>query len=152
LDNPFFDHAPDPDHPGWHKWEMRDTRRFNQQAIGKLIVRRDDNGQARLRMFPTIAHTNLSDNVHGGALLALMDVSLFAGAAVYGVRSVGLAVTLDLSAQFIGAATCGAPIDAVVELLRETGRMIFLRGLVQQESATVAAFSGTVRKPSAPLA
>ena len=35
---------------------------------------------------------------------------------------------------------------ARVELLRETGRLLFLRGLVVQEAGTVASFSGTVRK------
>jgi acyl-coenzyme A thioesterase PaaI-like protein len=36
----------------------------------------------------------------------------------------------------------------VCEVLRETGRLVFLRGLVVQEDETVASFTGTVRKPS----
>ena len=41
--------------------------------------------------------------------------------------------------------------EARVELLRETGRLLFLRGLVVQgdADAKVAAFSGTIRKPTA---
>ncbi len=148
MDNSFFDHAPDPDNPGWCKWDMRDSRRFNGQAIGKIIARAEDNGHARLRMFPTIAHSNLADNVHGGALLALMDISLFAGPRVLGVKGLAMGVTLDLSAQFISAAETGSPLDAVIEILRETRRMIFLRGLLMQGDTKVAAYSGTVRKPS----
>jgi hypothetical protein len=43
----------------------------------------------------------------------------------------------------------GEPLEARIELLRETGRMLFLRGLIVQDSAgTVASFSGTLRKSS----
>ena len=46
-----------------------------------------------------------------------------------------------------------ADIDAVVEVLRETGRLGFLRGLVVQaptdaSETLVASFSATIRKPS----
>jgi acyl-coenzyme A thioesterase PaaI-like protein len=58
-------------------------------------------------------------------------------------------VTLDLSTQFIGAGQVGEPLDAVVEALRETRRLLFLRGTVMQGDHLVAAFNGTVRKPSA---
>ena len=57
-------------------------------------------------------------------------------------------MTLDLSAQFIGGPRIGDPIEAQVELLRETGRMLFLRGLVVQDDQPMASFSGTVRKSS----
>ena len=42
--------------------------------------------------------------------------------------------------------------EARVELLRETGRLLFLRGLVVQgdDAEVMAEFSGTIRKPSAP--
>lgn len=150
MESQHFESGADPEHPGWYKWEMRDKRRFNEQAIGKLIVRKDEDGKARLRMFPAIAHSNLMDAVHGGASLALMDISLFAASRVFGLIDVGRAVTIDLTSQFIGAAQIGTPLDAVVELLRETGRMVFLRGLLVQGDTIVAAFSGTIRKPSPP--
>jgi len=60
-------------------------------------------------------------------------------------------VTLDLSTQFVGAGRVGEPLDAVVELVRETGRLIFLRGLVVQgegDSHIVLSFAGTIRKAS----
>ena len=52
-------------------------------------------------------------------------------------------MTLDLSAQFIGGGMIGEPFEARVELLRETGRMLFLRGLiVQEDTPTIASFTG----------
>ena len=82
---------------------------------------------------------------HGRAILNLIDMSFFAGGYMAGFADVE-AVTLDTSVQFIGAGQLGAPLDAEVELLRETGRLAFFRGLVVQDGATVASYAGTLRK------
>jgi acyl-coenzyme A thioesterase PaaI-like protein len=88
----------------------------------------------------------MSDHVHGGALLGFMDVGLFAASRGFGVLGAGGAVTVDLSAQFIDGSAIGVPLEARIELLRETGRMLFLRGLIVQEARTIASFTGTLRK------
>ena len=49
----------------------------------------------------------------------------------------------------IGAGRVGMPLDAVCEVLRETRRLVFQRGIVEQDGHMVAAFNGTVRKASA---
>jgi uncharacterized protein (TIGR00369 family) len=141
---PHFIYEDDPALPGWKRWTLDDPTRFNT-LLGPLWVRMEE-GQARVRMVPERRHSNLGDNVHGGALLGFIDVALFAAARAHGLLDVGPAVTLDLSVQFIGAGSLDAPVEAEVELLRETGRLIFLRGLVVQGAARVASFSGTVRK------
>ena len=125
---------------------MGNKQRFNHVVIGRLLVRKERDGCARVRMFPTLAHSNFGDNVHGGATLGLIDVSLFAASFALGALDGGHGLTLDLSTQFIGLGKIDQPLDSVVELLRETGRLIFLRGLVVQADTTVAAFSGTIRK------
>ncbi|HEY6916563.1 MAG TPA: acyl-CoA thioesterase domain-containing protein, partial [Allosphingosinicella sp.] len=58
------------------------------------------------------------------------------------------AVTLDCQVQFIAPARLGLALDAAVELIKETRRLAFLRGLVEQDGITIAAFSGTLRKAS----
>lgn len=145
---PAFLHEPDPDHPGWLTWDLSDPTRFNR-VLGKMLVRAEGEGRARVRMFPEHGHSNLSGAVHGGVTLAFIDVALFAGARLFGLVEAGTAVTLDLSTQFIGAGRTGVPLDAEVELLRETGRLLFLRGLIVQGDDKVASFAGTIRKPSA---
>jgi acyl-coenzyme A thioesterase PaaI-like protein len=115
--------------------------------MGRVIVQAGE--KARVRMLnPGREHTNLADTLHGGALMAFIDCALFAGAHGCGLRGVSRAQTIDCSVQFIGAGRPGMPLDAVVELLRETGRMLFLRGQLEQDGALIAAFSATVRKPS----
>ncbi|WP_068077121.1 PaaI family thioesterase [Novosphingobium lentum] len=146
---PGFVSNPDPANPGWLTWHLSDSSRFNAQILGKMLVRLDDDGRARTRMFPERRHTNLMDNLHGGTILSLIDVSLFAGSRLFGLIEAGTSVTLDLSVQFLGAGQPDRPIDAVVELLKETRRLLFLRGLVEQDDERIAAFSGTIRKPTA---
>ncbi len=127
---------------------MTDERRFNANVLGKMILRSEGEGRARLRMFPTIKHSNLMNNLHGGTILSLIDVAMFAGSRTFGLIEAGTAVTLDMAVQFIGAGKMDVPLDAEVELLKETGRLLFLRGLVVQEGVRIAAWSGTIRKPT----
>ena len=148
-DLPLFAYEDDPDMPGWKRWQFRDTTRFN--AFIEPVHVRVEHGVARVRMVPGHRHSNMRDAVHGGALLGFMDVALFAASRGFGCLSAGGAVTLDLSAQFIGAGRIGVPLEARLDLLRETGRLLFLRGLiVQDDEPTIASFAATLRKASAP--
>jgi uncharacterized protein (TIGR00369 family) len=146
--SPYFSYVDDPDHPGWKLWAATDPTRFNS-LLGAMSVRVDGD-IARVRMTPEHRHSNLRDHVHGGALLGFIDIAMFAGCRGFGVINAGGAVTLDLSTQFIGGAVIGEPIEAQVELLRETGRMLFVRGLIVQGAEKIASFSGTLRKSSPP--
>lgn len=146
----FFAYEDDPAEPGWKSWRFRDPTRYNG-FVEPLWVKVED-GKARVRMLPRHEHSNMRDTVHGGAVLGFIDVALFAGSRGLGVLQAGGAVTLDLSTQFIGGAVIGLPLEAHVELLRETGRLLFLRGLVVQGDATIASFVATLRKMPLPVA
>ena len=143
-------YEPDPEHPGWHTWNVADSTRFNAAVMGKLLVRRESDRQVRLRMFPIRHHANLHDKLHGGVTLALIDIALFAASRIVADVDAAGSVTLELSNQFIGSGALDMPVDAVTEVLRETGRLVFLRGLVMQEDHLIASFTGTIRKPGRP--
>jgi len=150
--HPRIRHQPAPDHPGWWTWDVKaesdgegnDDSRYNA-TLGRLLVRPDGEGRGRCRMFPEERHLNLGDAVHGGAILTFIDMALFAGGVLAGA-DVRRAVTLDLETRFLAPARAGRPLDAVVERLHETKRLAFFRGLVEQDGARVAAFSGALRK------
>jgi acyl-coenzyme A thioesterase PaaI-like protein len=145
--HPLIRHAPDPDHPGWWSWDLKEAGdRFNA-VIGKLLVRPDGPGRAVCRMFPEPRHANLGDMVHGGAILTFVDMAFFAGGRIAGADVIR-AVTLDCHVRFLGRGRIGVPLDAEVELLRETGSLVFLQGRVVQEEEIVAGFSGSLRKHS----
>lgn len=142
--HPLIRNEPDPDHPGWSTWDIEGGHCYNA-SIGRLLVKPDGPGRGRCRIFPDAGQGNLGNVVHGGAILTFIDIAMFAGGQVAGMSDTS-AVTLDCSVQFIGAGELGKPLDAVVELLRETGRLVFYRGTVEQDERIVAAFSGTLRK------
>ncbi|QWC55741.1 PaaI family thioesterase [Erythrobacter sp. 3-20A1M] len=140
-----FETGPDPDHPGWNQWNLRDETLFNTAVLGRLIVRREDE-RCRLRMFPQRRHENLQGMVHGAATQGLIDIALFATLHTLGRSDAGPSVTLEISTQFIGGGDPNRPLDAVSEVMRETGRLLFVRGTVEQDDDIVAAYSGIVRK------
>ena len=142
---PVFTSTPDPDHPGWNRWELVDEGRF-LDFLGAVHVRPEPDGKARVRMEPGRRHSNMLNALHGGTVLGFVDVALFAGAETCGAKAAGNGVTLDCNVQFLSPGTLDEPVDAVVEVLRETGRLIFIRGLVEQSHGPVASFSATVRK------
>jgi uncharacterized protein (TIGR00369 family) len=147
-----FLHEPAADYPGWHSWVLADQSRFNAQTMGRMLVRQETlpsgTPATRLRMFTERRHSNLQDAVHGGVILSLIDISLFTALRLLLGGDAAGGVTLDLSTQFIGAGRVGEPLDAVSEVLRETGRLAFIRGTVEQDGTLVAAFNGTIRKAS----
>jgi uncharacterized protein (TIGR00369 family) len=146
--HPLISHVPDPEHPGWWTWDIAErpegAQRYNA-TIGKLIVRGEGEGRARVRMFPTTLQSNLGNVMHGGAILTFIDMAMFAGGHAAGA-DIAFSVTLNLAADFLSPGELEIPIDATVELLRETKRLAFLRGLVVQEDRTVASWTGTLRK------
>jgi acyl-coenzyme A thioesterase PaaI-like protein len=114
--------------------------------FGASRVRVEAPDRARLRIDARRGHQNIVGTVHGGFLMALADQALFICPTALGHNVLG-GVTVDTSCQFIGAGKIDAPLDAVVEVLRETGRMLFARGLIEQDGAVVMSFTGTLRKP-----
>ncbi len=146
LRDDIFENGPDPENPGWRHWNLRDETLFNGAVMGRMITRVDDDGRARLRMFPERRHENLQGIVHGAVTLSLIDISLFTTMHMIGSGNAGPSVTLELSTQFVGAGRPDHPLDAVTEIVRETGSLVFVRGMVVQEAHVVASFSGIVKK------
>nr|WP_298928148.1 PaaI family thioesterase [uncultured Erythrobacter sp.] len=145
LTDDVFDHLPDPDNPGWHHWNLKDDTLFNGAVMGKMITRREGD-KCRLRMFPERRHENLQGIIHGAVSLGLIDISMFTTMHVVGSGNAGPSVTLELSTQFIGGGDPARPLDAVTEIMRETGKLVFVRGEVVQDDDRVAAYSGIIRK------
>jgi uncharacterized protein (TIGR00369 family) len=139
-----FGYLPDPDNPGWQVRKVR-SGRFND-LFGDVWLLVEDGRHARLRVSPQPSHLNVNDDVHGGFLLALIDHAIFACPAAIGIPGSVGGVTIDLSTQFLRAVSGEKPVDAAVEVMRETGRMVFMRGLIEQEGAAAVSFSAVIRK------
>ena len=133
-----------PDHPGWREWHVPGA--FNRDFIGLLLVRDDGGDVARTRIFPGKHMANAYGSLHGGVISAFADASLFAGAGLLSEEHPSAAVTIDLSVQFTGSGNLEEPLDGLVTVLRETRRMVFVQGRIEQGGNTIAGFSGVLRK------
>ncbi len=143
-----FNHDPVLGEAGWIHWNLNDDSRFNA-ILGDIQVK--FGSPALVRMFPEQRHTNIEENLHGGTTLAFLDIALFAGCRGLNLNLGHGPVTLDVSCQFVGAGKAGSPLIAEIELVRETYRMVFLRGRMLQNLANypnhiVASFTGLVKK------
>lgn len=139
------DFVADPDNPGWQVRRAPALDRF-ADIFGDIRVRVEPDGKARVRVDALPLHRNIVEKVHGGFVLALIDQVLFVGPCALGIQGAIGGLTIDTSAQFFGPLAIGRPIDAVVEVLRETGKMVFMRGLIEQDGTAAVSFAGTIRK------
>jgi uncharacterized protein (TIGR00369 family) len=105
---------------------------------------RVDAGRVRCGFEPRREHLNGGGSIHGGALMSFADFSLFAIA--HNALANAHAVTLTCNSEFLSAGRLGAIVEAHGEVLRETRSLIFVRGLVTQDSSPLLAFSGTLKK------
>jgi len=111
--------------------------------LGPVRVRHD--GPAtRVAMEARDGHANNHGVVHGGVLLTLADLSFWAiGLKLNGGRNT---VTVSLTGDFTSAGRVGDLLIAEVEPVRETGSMVFLRGILSAAGAPLLAFSGIIKK------
>ena len=119
-------------HPGLASHPQHNLAMAQMKACGPIFAFELEGGRAQ-------AHGLLN-------ALALIDISRFTTMHNLGTGNAGPSVTLELSTQFVGGGDPARPMDAVTEIVRETGKLVFVRGMVEQEGDIVASFSGIVRK------
>ena len=139
---------PDPEHPDWFSWGDFPHSSF-AAATGRLLFKPDGPGHGITRMFPTEAHMNMGGSIHGGAIMSFIDMSMFAGGLCAGMER-GHYVTLDLTTHFLARGQAGSPLDAHVELVKQTRGHAFLQGLVKQNGENCYSFSGTLKRVNRP--
>jgi uncharacterized protein (TIGR00369 family) len=140
--------VPDPEHPGWFSWGDFPRSSF-AAATGRLLFKPDGPGRGLCRMHPTEAHMNMGGSIHGGAVMSFIDMSMFVGGLCAGMER-GHYVTLDLTTHFLARGQAGTPLDAHVELVRQTRGHAFLQGLVRQNDENCYSFSGTLKRVNRP--
>jgi acyl-coenzyme A thioesterase PaaI-like protein len=88
---------------------------------------------------------NMGGSLHGGSVMSFIDMSMFAGGLCAGMDR-GHYVTLDLTTHFMARGKPGVPLDAHVELVRQTHGHAFLQGVVRQDDQPCYSFSGTLKR------
>ena len=134
----------DPQNPGWYSWGEFARGSF-AAATGKVLFRPDGDGRGICRMIPGEEHMNMGGSIHGGAVMSFIDMALFAGGRCAGMAE-GHYVTLDMTTHFLARGRSGTPLDAHVELVRQTRSLVFLQGVVRQDGEACYSFTGTLKR------
>ncbi len=132
---------------GWMRWQPRGDGRFAEAALGPFAFRDEPGGNSVRCVIETgIQHTNGADFLHGGFIMSYADMVYFAIA----WRSLETtdAVTLTSNYEFVGAGRAGLPLEAVGEIVKETGKLIFVRAMLVQSGEPVCMTTATLRKIS----
>lgn len=137
--------APTSSADGWRPLESVAQESFENQ-LPFLEVRGPEPGFAEMRVTPHVRCANVMGGLHGGFLAAIAEQSLFLPLYLHGRCSRGGIVVIDFNLSYLSGGDISSPIIAKVELLRETGRMAFVRGTLRQRETALVSYSGTVRK------
>ncbi|MDI1296449.1 MAG: PaaI family thioesterase [bacterium] len=130
---------------GWLEWVEPMAGTF-QSLLGPVYSRPDGDRRAIVELDPRDNHRNRLGSLHGGFLAAFADHAYFSAMVALGRPAQASAVTIDLSMQYMAAGQADHILRAEVDLLGETGRLLFLRMALIQDGAPIAASTATLRK------
>ena len=128
---------------GWSLFDLRGTGTWPEhwEPVAYRSLR---DGCYALRVPLQPQFGNRLGGVHGAFLAGLGEHCL---GVPYNAAGLGSGnVTVSLAFDYPAGATTALPLDGEVELLRETGRMMFLRLLFRQGDDVVLSGTGTLRK------
>ncbi len=128
---------------GWSTWGFGSDP--FETVVGPFCFKQEQPGCVRAAFQPVRQHLNGAGAVHGGALMSFADFALFA-IARDAIKDLPGVVTLTMNSEFIAAGGLQGWIEAEGEVLKETGSLVFVRGLLKQNGKTLFAFSGTLKK------
>ena len=126
---------------GWSCW--RGTDPF-EDLIGPYYFREEADGRMRCVFRAEARHMNGGGFLHGGAVLAFIDYSLFIIARDALKSDPG--VTVSLNAEFARSGQLGELIEATGEVTRAGGSLIFIRGQITSRGEIVTPFSGVIKR------
>lgn len=121
-------------HPGWDPFEDRAGPMYEREV----------EGETRCALLLEGHHCNTGGIAHGGLLMTFADYATFAIAreAIGGPGG----ATVSMHHDFCAPASVGDLLEAEAEVVRETNRMVFMRGRMYVGEATVTIFSAVIKK------
>jgi uncharacterized protein (TIGR00369 family) len=133
---------------GWKVWHARPEGRF-VDGLGDVYYR-DEVHEGRAGVTAAIEtarrHANGLGYLHGGFLMAFVDVAMFA--TIRHLLATQAAVTLQCSTDFLGAGAVGERLESHGHVVRETGKLVWVAGTLTQRQGThlVCQWHGLLRK------
>lgn len=127
--------------PSAHGWEIGESDGFIG-LVGPFWTRRES-GALRFGFLAEPRHANLLGIVQGGMIMTFADrgLGIMAWEATEGRPS----ATISFETQFVGAGRIGSFIELSGEVVRRTGGLVFIRGLVTSGPEALASCQGAWR-------
>lgn len=128
----------------WAGWQVWRGDAFEDHA-GPFYFREEPDRSLRCAFRAEAHHLNGGGTMHGGCILTFADYAMF----IIGNKAMGGTgggVTISLNGEFIGPVGLGDLVEAVGEVVRAGGSLIFMRGLISTGGRPVMTFSGVVKR------
>jgi acyl-coenzyme A thioesterase PaaI-like protein len=134
---------------GWRRWHARPDGRF-VDGLGDVFYRSSDAGGSITAIETGRQHSNGLGSLHGGFLMAFVDIALFA--TIRHLLETQAAITVQASTDFLGTGHVGEVLEAHGRIVKETGRLVWVAGTLSQrgDSHLVAQWHGLLRKVPRP--
>lgn len=142
MTNTFFPHC---DESHWQTMPMVAGRSFDAK-MGAFEFRKVSTSNAQARFITNEDCRNIQHGLHGGFLAACAEQAFYLPLYTDRCVALGRVVTIDFNMQFLQGGEIGKDIIADIELLKETGRMGFIRGTLSQGGHCLCSFNATLRK------
>lgn len=130
----------DPRLNGYSEWKGYDAF---EDHVGPLYYKKNDAGY-RGAFVVRDYHVNGQGAVHGGMLMTFADYAIFIIA--WDSLRDRSGVTITFTAEFTAMAVTGDFVEAVGEVIRETGSLIFLKGSIVSGDTVLMNFSAVIKK------
>jgi uncharacterized protein (TIGR00369 family) len=129
---------------GWKAWHARPEGRF-VDGLGDVFYR-DADGGILAAIETGRRHANGLGFLHGGFLMAFVDVTMFA--TIRHLLATQAGVTLQCSTDFMGPGAIGKVLEGQGHIVRETGKLVWVAGTLTQDNGQhlVCQWHGLLRK------
>lgn len=129
---------------GWLHWP---NDPYEAQS-GPFYTRHDANGTTRCAFRVAPHHLNAGGVIHGGCLMTFADMALFAVAwpELRGRK----AVTINLSAQFVGTAPVGSLVEATGDIVQVSRRLVTTRCVIASDGQSILSATAMIRRYELP--
>jgi acyl-coenzyme A thioesterase PaaI-like protein len=125
---------------GWRNWP-HDTF---ESSVGPFYFRKDDARGVICAFRAEPRHMNGGGFMHGGCFMTFADFCVFSIAE--DVLGDGHAVTVNLSADFLGRGEVGDFMEATGEVTRAGKRILYVRGLVTANGRPALSYSSVITR------
>lgn len=123
-------------------WEVMPTMGYNETS--GPFLRRLKGGRHEFGLLATKAHANPNGNVHGGAIMTMVDIVL--GTAAREELGISGHVTIQLDIKFKSAGMIGDFLHGQGKVGRDTSSIVFLEGDVMVGDRVLASATGLWKK------